>query len=43
MRTRLFVIVGAAFVAAGAFAAAASGQAGQKARAPSMVVYKSPT
>ena len=41
MRTRLVVVVGAAFVAGAAFTAA-SGQA-QKAAAASMVVYKSAT
>jgi hypothetical protein len=42
MRTPLLVIVGAAFVAGGAFAAV-SGQAAPKAAAASMVVYKSAT
>jgi hypothetical protein len=42
MRTRILVVVGAAFVAGGAFATA-SGQAAQKAAAASMVVYKSAT
>jgi hypothetical protein len=42
MRISLLVIVGAAFVTVGALAAA-SGQAGQKAAAASMVVYKSAT
>jgi hypothetical protein len=42
MRTRLLVIIGTAFVAGGAFAAA-SGQGAQKAAAASMVVYKSAT
>ena len=41
MGTRLLVIIGTAFVAGGAFAAA--GQSAQKAAAASMVVYKSAT
>ena len=43
MRTSNIVLVGAALITAGVAFVAASGQAAQKAAAPSMVVYKSAT